>query len=48
MSVLKESGRPRVGHGNGRVRVTHSEGDDVPPASDNQGHSQSEHENVKS
>ena len=29
MSVLKECGRPRVGHGNGRVRVTHSEGDDV-------------------
>ena len=38
--TVKECGRPRVGPGNGRVKVTHSEGDDVPPPSNNQGHRQ--------
>ena len=47
MSDLKEYGRPRVGPGNGRVKVTHSEGDDVLPASNNQGHSQRKHDEVE-
>ena len=45
--TVKECGRPRVGPGNGRVKVTHSEGDDVPPPSNNQGHRQRQHDEVE-
>ena len=47
MSVLRECGRPRVRPGKGGVKVTYSVGDDVPPPSNNQGHSQREHDEVE-